>query len=252
MKKNRIIGTIITIIFWLFVLCLIIIKPFRYFIVEAILQHRFGFLIVLLLVVILILYNPLKSKIKEENDAIDNLIDIPTEELNKLNINIDEFKVEIFEIFKSVKQYWISENDDELRVLLSEDVYNEYKKESAVLKFNKQKNNIDDIELLDIKVVKLYMVDNDNYIDIYLKTSLYDYIVDENNNVIRGFNDKKKVEEYLLTFLIKKHLLDKCPYCMGPLIDNKNECSYCGKLIDNRSEYVLSKIQVLREGKINE
>ncbi len=252
MKKSRIIGIIITTIFWIFVICLIIIKPFRSFVSEVVLQHRFGFLIVLFLIVILLIYNPLKSKNKEENDAIDNLKDIPIEELNKLNINIDEFKVETFKLFKDIEQYWINKNDDKLRFLLSEDLYNEYKKEVAVLDFNKQKNIIDNIELLDIKITKLYNEGNDKYADVYLKISLYDYIVDENNNVIRGFNDKKKEDELLLTFLIKKHLLDKCPYCMAPLDDNKNMCSYCGKLIDNRNEYILSKKEELRKGIINE
>ena len=86
-------------------------------------------------------------------------------------------------------------------------------------------------------------------IKVIMLTSFFDYVVDNNNHVIRGNNRYRVKNKYELTYIMKerKDISKKCPGCGAPLKNNQvSVCEYCRiKITNNNHDWVLSKKQVI-------
>ena len=74
--------------------------------------------------------------------------------------------------------------------------------------------------------------------------SLYDYIVDKDNKVVRGNNQTPTSITYELTFVRSiSEKSNKCPNCNAPLSNSaSNVCEYCKSVIVNNNHgWILSK-----------
>ena len=116
-----------------------------------------------------------------------------------------------------------------------------------------QKNIMDDITLIDVKITNMFIKENVITTTAYLKVTTYDYVINENTNkVVRGNKNSKLCIEYILTFTKNKEVIDKCPNC-GALINQQNikVCEYChSKLVTNENDYVLSKKTCINQKKV--
>ena len=68
---------------------------------------------------------------------------------------------------------------------------------------------------------------NMTVIKVRVEVDFYDYTIDKESNIIRGHNDVKRHQAYLLTFVYSQQEIDRCPSCGAKLEEKETVCSYC-------------------------
>jgi len=176
-------------------------------------------------------------------------IDISEEKLKEIDvtINLKDLKNHLFETYKNIQISWMNFENDKIRNLTTDELYNMYSSQLETLKLKGQKNIMDDITLEDIKVIDIRKKDDVININAYLKVKCFDYVMNEKTNeVLRGTSEHKLELEYVITFVKSAERKDnkiKCPNC-GALVEmnSSTECPFCGStLVDLSHKYVMSK-----------
>lgn len=182
-----------------------------------------------------------KTSIRSSREALYREI----EDDKILGMSLEEFKALVFEKYKDIQIAWMNFDYDTLRKLTTDEIYNSYKMQLDVLRMKKQKNIMKDFELKGVKVYKAENVNGMLNVSIYLNVEMYDYVVDENDKVVRGSSSKKINIEYEITFVKKENTNEEtiCPNC-GAKVDvvTGAKCEYCGSVVVvDAKEYVMSK-----------
>lgn len=119
-----------------------------------------------------------------------------------------------------------------------------------ILKEKCQKNIMSDFNLEDCKITNVKINGNVKTIEVQLRVSFRDYVVDNNNTVVRGNKDCIYNMTYLLTFTKKLNdINNKCPKC-ETTIENilLNKCPYCRAIIKiDNNEFVMCKKTLLSQ-----
>lgn len=118
----------------------------------------------------------------------------------------DKFSEEAFSIYNKVQLAWMNFKLDEVKNLLSEDMYNQYQKQLEELKEKNQKNIMDQIEYKSNKIVDINIIDGIETIKCHMDVTCHDYIIDDKEKVIKGKKDAKYNYVYELDFM--KNLSD--------------------------------------------
>lgn len=189
------------------------------------------------------------SSVSNYNDYSNDYDDIDIEKLHEFdkNINIDELKVKIFNIYKDIQVAWMNFDTDTIRKLTTDELYNMYKSQLETLKLKKQQNIMEDIELIDVKIIDIKEENKVITVDAYLNVKCYDYVIKENTKeVVRGKDNVKINIKYKVSFVksaINNNKKEKCPNCGAPVdIISSAKCPYCDStLVKNASDYVMSK-----------
>ena len=96
-------------------------------------------------------------------------------------------------------------------------------------------------------VVNKYEMNGLEVITIVLDVDFFDYIVDANDQVVRGNKYNKVRNGYRLTFVSNKEAITSCPNCNAPLEQNAVICNYCQtKMQGARGTMKLSQKQRIR------
>ena len=213
-----------------------------------------GGFITLIIIVVIIIYVIYTSNKGANNKAPTNTNIYPTltqEDIRKVlpEFNKQEFLSNAYNIFINVQNAWSEFNYDELRKYLSDELFNTYKSQLRVLNAKKQKNIMHDFVKYNIDITRIENVDNKTTLTVELIVSFYDYLVDSNNNVIRGTKSRKLTNHYELTFICSKaknNKSNKCPNCNAPLKNNNsNICPYCkSTIVSEHYDWVMSKKEI--------
>ena len=148
--------------------------------------------------------------------------------------------------FKKSKKFYY----DELKKYTTNELFNLYKSELTALKVKKQKNIMSDFSLMNFNITNMEKGINDINIKVRMTVSCLDYVVDKDENVVRGTKSRKVIYNYEMTFtkgLDEKN--NKCPNCNAPL-DNvtTSTCPYCNStVISSNHDWVLSKKQMISQ-----
>jgi hypothetical protein len=123
------------------------------------------------------------------------------EELKRIDksYNEEEFINNSFEMFKDIQLLWSKSDLNELKNLVSEDIYNDYVKKIEELKKQERKNIMDNISLKTNKIVDI-IIDKDVTINCEMNITCIDYIIDKDNKVVKGKKDKPINYTYELSF----------------------------------------------------
>ena len=126
-----------------------------------------------------------------------------------------------------------------------------YSMQLETLKVKGQKNIMSNIQYINNYISNIY-IDNDvETIETILTVSCYDYLVDNNNNVVRGNKYSKLTYTYKLTFAktTNKVNIDKCPNCGAKLsINSSGKCEYCAStIINNETNLIMTKKQMIKQ-----
>lgn len=185
------------------------------------------------------------SNISNTNSYHD--IDInKIKEIDK-DFDISKFKEDVYNIYKDIQVAWMNFDEDKIRSLTTDEVYNMYKSQLETLKLKKQKNIMKDFNLIDVKIIDIKKEKDVIEVKAYLNVTCYDYVIkEETNEVVRGDSRHKINIKYELTFVKsasnnKKE--EKCPNC-GAKVDivSSSTCPYCNStLVKDASTYVMSK-----------
>lgn len=170
---------------------------------------------------IAIMLIPLLTKKKKQEE--NNLLGLTNKELKRLDKITDKEQLlkDVFELYKKVEVAKSKFDYDTLKELLTDNLYKEEEQKLKQLKANKQKIVATNINLQDIKILRITNKKETDLIDFYLYVSEYNYVIDNKKNIIRGTDKAEYQIEYKLT-IEKKDKYFKL---------NKLECT--GKWIKN-------------------
>lgn len=156
----------------------------------------------------------------------------------------------LYNIFVEVQKAWMEFDYDKLRELCSDELYNTYESQLEALKLKNGKNIMDNFELVFSDITGLKEIDGVVIIDMYLKVSFNDFVIDvDSKKVTRGRDDILVTNNYKLQFVIgKDDNKDTCPNCGAKITNNTSGvCEYCGShVVIKPKNYVLNKKTIIK------
>lgn len=178
------------------ILLVISLIPTLLFSLLCFLTSTYLILYIFLLVVYIILFNIITSIILKIR------LSIKINKVKKIDkdFNKKEISKELFESYKNIQLAWMDSTLTILKNLVNKEIYNDYKIKLEELNKNNQKNIMSSIELKSNKITNIKMDNNIETIECEMNVICYDYIVDKEDKVIKGKNDKKYNYLYRLTF----------------------------------------------------
>lgn len=154
--------------------------------------------------------------------------------------NIDNFYNETFKIYKDIQIAWMDLDIERVRNILSDEMLNSYKMQLETLKVKNQKNMMEDINLVDVYITNIYQKNNQDVIDVIMKVTCKDYLIDINSNkVLRGDKNKVWNYEYKLSYMRTNisNELNYCPNCGSKLSEGSSvKCTYCNAIINKETD----------------
>lgn len=160
-----------------------------------------------------------------------------------------EFLDKVYNDFIKLQNAWMNFNYNEMKPLLSDELFNTYKSQLKVLELKKQKNIMRDFTHHSCEIVDFSNENGISTIKVILMISFFDYVVDQNNRIVRGNNRYRVKNKYELIYVMKnkKSISGKCPGCGADLENSQASiCPYCRmKITNNNHDWVLSKKSVI-------
>lgn len=173
--------------------------------------------------------------------------------------NKAEFLNYVSDTFIKLQYAWSDRNLEEVRYIISPELYEQTNSQVQRYIQNKQINKL---ERISVNMSRLYSYDKQGDRDILrvvIESKMVDYIIDENSgNVIKGNPNVDNINPYILTFARKtgikteegglKPVTMNCPNCGGATtILSSGKCPYCGSIITTRNNnWTLTELKVYR------
>ena len=140
---------------------------------------------------------------------------------------------------------------EDVRHLLSDELFNTYKTQLLTLNTKNQQNVMSDFKYLNSSIYEI-KEDTDGFIiSTTLEVSCKDYIIDiDTKKVLRGSSSRKNHFFYELKFKIGVLTIENCPNCNSKLEKQGSsvKCKYCGNVVvRNSSNLILIEKKMLRQ-----
>ena len=164
-----------------------------------------------------------------------------------------QFLQDGFKIYKDVQDAWMNFKLDDVKDVITDELYNMYESQLATLKVKGEQNIMKDF-VLKKSFLKDVSVQNDTItINTRYIIEFYDYIANRNTGeTIRGNSERKMRVRYEMKFrqsLDQSKVVDKCPSCGAPIkINSFGTCEYCkAKIVTENTKWVLTEKKVLNQ-----
>ncbi len=151
--------------------------------------------IIILTIYILIFRKYTNKKFKE---MIEEKISIVKKKDKKFDL--DELNKNTFDIYKKVQLAWMDFDLDELKKYISEEMFEQYKKQLEELQRDKRKNIMSNIDFVSNEITNIKIENKIEVIECLMKVTCNDYIIDENEKVVKGKKEKLHTYKYKLVF----------------------------------------------------
>ena len=212
-----------------------------------------AFLIIFMIVIAILIISANKAH-SSLTSAYPQYQEMSEEQIHAIDpdMNIEEFKNNVYETFIQIQNAWTNFDFDTLRKLLTDELYNMYNSQLQILKAKKQKNIMDNFSLDDIKIINMVKKEDTISVQVYLQVRFYDYVIEEKTKkVVRGDKSRRVIVSYVLTFVKAiEDKVKKCPNCGAEIEENTNTCPYCHTKFEKLStKYILSKKTNLSQSK---
>lgn len=135
-------------------------------------------------------------------------------------------------------------DEEEIKKLGTEKMYNACLKQWETLKTKNQREVTRDFLISEITLVEKKPIDDKMVLSIKLTANFYDYFVDEKENVVSGSKDKKVERSYLITFLCDFKKSPYCPNCGNTNIEG-DTCPNCQQHLPTVYENI--KVDVMKK-----
>ena len=166
------------------------------------------------------------------------------------DFNKQAFLNKVYQMFIDVQNAWMNFDYDVLRKNLTDELYNTYTSQLKALEALNQKNVMEDFHKISIDISDFNYTNDSFTIKVELIVSFFDFVVNKNNQIMRGTNNRKNTNHYELTFISTRNHnnQNKCPNCGAPLQNvASSTCSYCNStIVSNNYDWVMSKKQIKR------
>lgn len=211
----------------------------------------FGFINLIIAIVTLSILVNKSSKNINSTQASNIPPRLSQEDINKYlpNFNINNFNITVFNIYKNIQEAWMNFDLDTIRDLVSDEIYNMYSMQLSTLQAKGQKNIMENIHYITNYISNISIDNNLTTINTVLKVTCNDYVIDNNNKVVRGNKYRTLTYTYLLTFTkyTNPTNITNCPNCGAKIdINASGKCKYCNATIINEEEkWIMTKKQML-------
>ena len=163
-----------------------------------------------------------------------------------------QLEIQAFNIYKELQYAWMNFDEERIRKLTTDEMYNMYLMQLDTLRVKNQKNLMYDIKYLGSNIVSRTEDNGQETIVMNMQVSCYDFLIDtKTNKVVRGMANKLNTYNYELTFVktVEEKKLDICPRCGAPVEGNSSGvCEYCkSTLVSNNYTLVMSKKKMLAQ-----
>lgn len=174
--------------------------------------------VILFMVILTVLKRSKETILKDENDpnnkdslsrsvsTVPLYEELDEDKIKKVVPNYDknEFNNMVFNLYKDIQISFMNEDTKKISELSTEDICKMYCTQINILKAKNQKNKIEDIELIESKIIGVNDNEGIQSVEVYLNVRCYDYVIKESNHaVVKGRNNRKLNVTYILT-LVKK------------------------------------------------
>ena len=205
-----------------------------------------------LLVFIIILKVALRGQPSTRSISMNKKKAITEEEFAKYikDETMEQFILNRYQDYLAIQYAWMEFKYDMLSNKTTNELYNQYQMQLETLKTKGQKNVMKDFLYVDGMITNVSKVNNQTTVTVEIVTKFYDYIINENNQVIiRGTDSKKICMHYRMVFVKddKKEKQTHCPNCGAKLKKTStNVCEFCRTKITKESEeWLLSEKECL-------
>ena len=211
----------------------------------------------IIIFIMIILYAIFKKSKKIPASSISTPIvkkKISDEEIKKIDaeLNTDIIVSKTFNLYKELQNAWMEFDNDKIRTLVSDELFNAYKMQLNTLKTNGQKNIMEDITKVNGYVSALRKEGNIETADVVLSVTMRDYIVNKYNAVVRGNKNINEITYFITIDKVNDEAkrITNCPNCGGALNgDASQKCEHCGSnLVLESKNFIITKKQNLGQG----
>lgn len=218
------------------------------FLIYLMIEHPIIALIVIAFIVVFVI-----SANKQQKQIIEKALVSKLELLDVKNYPEEkQLEIQAFNIYKELQFAWMNFDEEAIRRLTTDEMYNMYLMQLDTLKVKNQKNIMYDIKYIGSNIKDRYEDNGQETIVINMQVSCYDFVINTNTKkVVRGFGSKVNYYNYELTFVktTETKELDICPQCGAPVKgNNSGVCQYCkSTLISNDYTLVMSKKKMISQ-----
>lgn len=211
------------------------------------------FMSVFTIIVIVAVVNDRKNRLSKGTAAFDHTYE-PIYLLNDNipNFDINEFKRDRYYDFVKLQTAWMNFDYEKIRMLVTDELYNQYSMQLETLKMKNQVNVMRNFSYYDMCIKNVVVSGDELIVTAEMKVSFIDYIA-SGNTVLRGNSNRRIFMHYRLNYVCKiNHNIDTCPHCGAKISDSASQvCEYCKCTISGVSRnWVLSKKEAISQ--INE
>ena len=187
---------------------------------------------IIIIIIIAICTRDKKTKVVTKSDNVndENIANKVKQYIP--NFNKQEFLNNGYKIYKDVQNAWMNFKLDDVKDVITDEIYNMYDSQLSTLEVKGEKNI-----MKDFKLVKSYLKDvNVQNETITITTGyiieMYDYIIEESTGkVLRGSSTNKLRIVYEMKFrqtLNSNEKVDHCPNCGAKIeMNSSGTCEYC-------------------------
>lgn len=162
-----------------------------------------------------------------------------------------EFKKEVFSIYSSIQKVFSDYNVEKIRLLLTNNFYNELLEKIEEIKNSKDKPIYENIIMKKINTESVTKIPKGFKIDVTASVLCKEYLIDENNNKVEKYKNEY-TEQMLKMSFVKQSIEEsniKCPNCGSDL--KSNICDNCKTtVIFSGSNLYLNELNILSEKSI--
>lgn len=219
----------------------------------------FGMIILFIIVMILSIYFIRKNYRKNqkrkslEHGSLNQEHVKMEEKVKKVipNFNLEEFKNTVFKKYKEIQIARMDFDYDTLRKNCTDSLYHMYRSQLEILKLKRQKNIMNHFRQITFRVVGIEQDHQEVSLKVRTTIWCYDYIVDEEEHVVKGSKNKKSIYNYEMLFIRRIQENNNKRLSCDSLMKNQNSvvCPYCdGEIIDDRNfDWILSKQDMISQ-----
>ena len=169
-----------------------------------------------------------------------------------LDFNMTNFYNEVFNTYKDIQIAWMDNRLEDVRDVLSDEIFNMYKMQLMTLTTKNQKNMMEEITFEKAYILGIRKHENKEEIDVCLVVTCRDYIIDvTTNKVLRGDKNVITKYKYKLTFVRTNNVNKerKCPSCRADLGDQvSTKCPNCGNIVvDESSKFIMTNKKIITQ-----
>ncbi|MBS4207036.1 TIM44-like domain-containing protein [Bacillus sp. FJAT-50079] len=185
--------------------------------------------------------------------------------LSKLKEKDPLFSDELFlskvnNMFIQLQQAWMDKQWNSIRPFETDPLFNMHHKQLQSYIDQQRTNVVENIAILDSKIVRYENDGDHDEIDVYLRVRINDYVIDDHTKkVIKGNPNRDIYMTYIWTLIRKGNVVTEeekeqyevtqCPNCGANVsINASGQCEYCESVISSGEyNWVLSKIKIVSQ-----